>query len=845
MTSIIPVVAALISTAQAPLPPGAATVAPPLGTVCGMSVPAPAKLPPSGSPPVLLALSLCFEQQGGVSLVDPQTYLYYIQAKPSQPSQNLWVEYTGDVETVLRADFRRLWDTKFLDDLAVDVRDYVLANGVTGKVVVFDMEERQRIKIVDYEGITRIDRSSIDERLKDKKIDVRLDSFIDQGLLRRVSGVVRELYAEKGYQFAEVTPAVTVAGGPKLVNVTFNVVEGPRVAIRDVEFVGNKDLSDETLARVMKANKAQGLLSFVRGNGVYQVDKFGEDAEAVTGLYRDRGYIAVRVGQPELRPLEDSTDGHTRWIQLRIPVTEGRRYTIGGFTFEGNTKVTSEALAAVFKIASSDTYSDKQIRSGLEKAREIYGAAGYYEFTGYPDLQPRDLPDVGDTGRPSGQRANVDLPPVVDVTIRVQEGAQYFVNRITFMGNRQTRDNVVRRELGLIEAGVFNSQALKYSIQRINQLGYFKPLEGDAISVEKTPGRSDRVDVVFQVEEQNRNQISFGAGASQYDGFFGNASFTTNNFLGRGESLTLSLQKGSRSNNYQVSFSEPFVLNRPITAGGAVFSRKLDYRLTSDDIDYSEVRTGVSVTAGLPVRRFTRLFATYTYEVIDTASGASLASLLAAGGTSGLVGLMEEGRHIQSSISPSLVHNTVDNPYAPRRGKRLTATYLYAGGWLGGTTHFIQPDLEAIVYVPVTRRTALGVRAQAGWLWNYSSKPLPYYLRYFMGGETQIRGTDIRTVGPLNDSNVPLGGTKFVLFNAEYDFDIVPQVRAMLFHDAGQAFLERTPIDLRQLRTSTGAELRVTLPMIGVPIRLIYAWNLYRDSFQPARTFKFAVGTTF
>ena len=164
--------------------------------------------------------------------------------------------------------------------------------------------------------------------------------------------------------------------------------------------------------------------------------------------------------------------------------------------------MTSEALAAVFKIASGDTYSDKQIRSGLEKAREIYGAGGYYEFTGYPDLQPRDLPDVGETGRPSGPRPSLDLPPVVDVTIRVQEGAQYFVNRITFMGNTQTRDNVVRRELGLLEAGVFNSQALKYSIQRINQLGYFKPLEGDAISVEKTPGRSDRVDVLFDVDAE-------------------------------------------------------------------------------------------------------------------------------------------------------------------------------------------------------------------------------------------------------------------------------------------------------------------------------------------------------
>jgi outer membrane protein insertion porin family len=176
---------------------------------------------------------------------------------------------------------------------------------------------------------------------------------------------------------------------------------------------------------------------------------------------------------------------------------------------------------------------------------------------------------------------------------------------------------------------------------------------------------------------------------------------------------------------------------------------------------------------------------------------------------------------------------------------RLTASYQYAGGWLGGTTRFARPDLEGILYIPVSRRTALGVRAQAGWLWNYARVPLPYYLRYFMGGETQIRGTDIRTVGPRDDNDVPLGGSKFLLFNAEYYFDIAPQVRAMLFHDAGQAFSERDPINLRQLRTSSGAEVRVTLPMLGVPFRLIYAWNVYRDTFQPARTLKFAVGTTF
>jgi outer membrane protein insertion porin family len=474
------------------------------------------------------------------------------------------------------------------------------------------------------------------------------------------------------------------------------------------------------------------------------------------------------------------------------------------------------------------------IRKGLDDARDVYGSGGYFEFTGYPDLKPRDLTERTKDGE-----------PIVDVTIRVDEGRQYFINRITFAGNTHTRDTVVRRELALFEAGVFNTQGLKNSVRRLNQLGYFKPLEANAVDVEKTPGVDNKVDIRLKVEEQNRNQVSFGAGASQYEGLFGNASFTTANFIGRGETVTLSFQKGSRANNYQLAFTEPFMFGRPITAGVSLFSRKIDYRITSAEVDYSEVRTGVDLTGGMPLRRFTRGFITYGYEVIDTASSSALATALKGDSSVSPLQFLDDGRQTESSITPSIVHNTVDNPFAPRSGMRLTGRYQYAGGLLGGTSDFIKPDVEAIFYFPVSKRTAFGVRGQVGWIRNYGTKELPYYQRYFLGGETQIRGVDIRTVGPLNEDGVNLGGTKFAVFNAEYYVDILPQVRALLFHDAGQAFDETHAIDLRTLRTSTGAELRVTLPVIGVPFRLIYAWNIYRDTFQPARTFKFAVGTTF
>jgi outer membrane protein insertion porin family len=138
------------------------------------------------------------------------------------------------------------------------------------------------------------------------------------------------------------------------------------------------------------------------------------------------------------------------------------------------------------------------------------------------------------------------------------------------------------------------------------------------------------------------------------------------------------------------------------------------------------------------------------------------------------------------------------------------------------------------------------VRANAGLVRPYGgTRNLPYYLRYVMGGEYQIRGTELRSVGPLDEDNRAIGGDKFLLFNAEYYFDVIGPVRALVFHDAGQAFAEDQPFNLRQLRTSSGAELRVVMPMLNVPFRLIYAWNVYRDAFQPARTFKFAVGTTF
>jgi outer membrane protein insertion porin family len=837
----------------------AATAAP--GTICGLPVPAPAALPPAGSGPVVLAIVPCFEKQGGASVIEPQTYLYYIGLKPSQPSQGLWTPYDEAARAQMLADFRALWATSFLDNLQIEVVDHVLANGVVGKLVKYDIEERQRIKIVDYTGSKVLESTKIDEKLKEENVSLRLDSFIDDRAVRRVTTIIRGMLSEKGFLDSTVTPTVKpVPGGTKLVNLTFTIAEGPKYKIREIDFVGNEAIGDGALKRRMKETKEQWFLSFVTGRGTYKQDKYAEDAEKVVGFYRDRGYLRVRVDNPELRTLQTDPDGRTRHVALIVPVSEGPRYRIGDVAVVDNKAVKTEAIVTLLKLKKGEYYSEQSVRKGLDKARELYGAIGHFEFTAYPEFKFRDLDgaaaDVAAGADPAAAppaprsaaaAREVAGPPTVDVTMHMQEGEQYFVNRITFVGNTTTKDKVIRREMRLYESGVFNTEALKFSVRRINQLGYFKPIDEkqstDTVKVEKAPNTPNHVDVTVKLEEHNRNELTFGGGVSGIDGFYLSFSYATTNFLGQGETMQVSAQRGARANIYSVSMSEPYLFDRPISAGASLFSRKVDYLMSDGTVGYSEVRTGTTLTAGKPLRAFMNTFTSYAYEVIDSRISDDLD--LSAGDPL-FVSYLDAGRHIESRASPTFVYNTVDHPLMPRRGMRVTASYDVAGGLLGGTVEYIRPDVEAIVYLPHTKRTSIGVRAQAGWIKPYgATTELPYYRKFFLGGENQVRGYDIRTVGPLDASNRALGGDKFVLFNAEYYFDIAGPVRFLLFHDAGQAFASDARINLRELRTSSGAELRFLMPVMNVPFRLIYAWNVYRDVFQPARTFKFAVGTTF
>ncbi len=848
----------------------------------------PAPLPPEGSPPMLRTVELNFDAQGGVPGVETATYTYYMEITNhvSAPSQGRWVEYTEETEQILLEDFRRLWDTGFLDDLSIEVVDQPYSNGVMGKHVIYRFEERERVRTYTFEGSDLLDRADIDTAMRENNLSLRLDAFLDPAAVRQVESLLRVMFSAEGYPFATVSHEVReLAGANKVVELTFLLEAGPKVHVEEIEFAGNEQLSDGELKGQMKEVKERWWLSWMTGRGTYKEALFEQDADRLVARYLDKGYIDARVGQPETEYLEASPDGTRRGMRLRIPVDEGERFRLGEVRFDGNTVVTDFGMGQVFAaLEPGDYYSQKAVIEAIEATRELYGSRGYTELTVFPDLQKRtslvgedlvgaavqsgegntafedvggDL-QVGDNPYADLQRpTHVDGAPVVDVVMRIEEGEQQFVNRITFVGNESTHDEVIRREMQLVENGVFNTAALKNSIRRVNQLGYFEPLEESHVAIENVEGEENEVDLTVNLIEANLNQLTFGMGISQFDGFFGQLSFATTNFLGRGETLSVGLQNGSRLRNINLGYTKPYMFNRSISTAINLFSRRVEYIGA-----YTEDSNGGSVSLGWPLRVFTWAYLTYSFE--DTA--VSDVSTFFGNDSSIFLGnpfLADalESRTV-SKISPSVRHNTVDHPIFPSRGRSYTATMEVAG--LGGDTRFLKPVLEGTWYVPHLSRTTIGLRVQYQHIAAGSSANIPVFERLWLGGEYSVRGFDIRRIGPTVgevDPDVPsdsfqgrtvVGGNKSFLVNAEYQFSIAQPVRLIAFYDAGQVQDFGNNFAMDGFKTSTGLELRFFMPVLNVPFRLIYAWNpqrdgVFNDQFEPQEetVFRFAVGTTF
>lgn len=813
-------------------------------------------------------------------------------------------------EETLRRDFQALWNTQFFEDVKLEVEDS--PDKPNGKIIVFIVKERPVIRRIRYEGIHSVSESDILDRFKEKKVGLTVESQFDPTRIKKAEVVLKELLGEHGRQFAAVTPQFEKIASSNAVILVFKINEGPKVKVGHIDFTGNHAFSRRKLIRAMRHDRPIAIPLYITEinlmSKTYDHDKLIEDIEVgIRGMYQDNGYFRVLVKDPILENID--TEGwrmgvpltgrtHGKAINITIPIEEGQKYSMGVLKIVSSDpdkalSLKVDALKGAFPLKQGDVFSAAKIRKALDDYKKIYGQFGFIDFVSEPQF---------DTDEAAKR---------IDLTLKFDEGKQYYVRRIDFSGNTTTRDKVIRRELLIDEGQLFDQHRWEISILRLNQLDYFEKIEAEKAAEIKRNTKEGTVDILLKLREKGKQSIGLQGGVSGLAGGFIGLTYQTNNFLGLGETLTISAQVGQYQRNIMFGFTEPYLFDRPISTGFTIFSSlyKFDQArqaavLTGQAVsinpqyvqNYNQNSTGFTAFASYPLKRyaFTRLGLTYGLTKTNISTYNQASQLLftqlqyrSIAGPSALNGILA------STITSTITYNTINNPINATSGKSYFLSTAFTGGPIGGNVNTITTTGEFKYFHPINhKRNALGFRVLAAWTTGYAGKEVPPYSRFYMGGENDVRGFDIRGISPvtyipsvynqlvtfidnhhlsgsgnptLGSFTVPLvantitfpGGDIQGVGNLEYRIPIAGPVGMTLFADIGatgilnKSALKLDPTGVANInqqfplthqteqlqiapgtnfkpRSSTGIEFNVNLPIVQAPFRIYWAYNPLR-----------------
>ncbi len=717
-----------------------------------------------------------------------------------------------------------LWDRDLIED--IDISAERSADGVA---LVVTIEERPILRSIEYQGIKRLSRTDINEEISRHQLRVREGDPLNLGELRRLQRIIEDLYAEKGFRLADATYTLERIDNDRRVIVTID--EGDKVRIEDIDFEGNTVFSDRRLRFSMKKTKESGFVSKFRKKDIYKEPTLEEDLDSVRTIYRRAGYKNIVLGEPQVEIRAANPDAQTlkqqnRRLFLTIPIEEGARWKLGEMSVAGNEKLEDEVILRQFERPRGGWLRSKVIEEGIETISELYKNTGHVFSVVEPEVVEREN-------------------QVADVVIHVDEGDQFRIGSIEFTGNRRTRDKVLRRELGIQESLLLNSGALRNSLLRIGQLEFFQVNEDDPVSFDfDTEDKS--VDLTIKGDEGDRTELLFGAGFSEIDGFFGQFSFRTRNFLGRGETLGVSVQSGRRQDVFDISYLIPWFLDRPQSAGIQVFARDLNFQLLPGQ-RLQQKTEGATLTYGRRLGLFSNISLSFSRFASEDSRPIQLAT--------GEIVTQEFDRDV-SSIQLQWIRDRRDSRLQPTVGTRYSASFEWAGGALGGTTDYLRQRVNFTRYQPLTKtglRTVAAINVEAGAIEPLSDNDLFFFDRFYLGGENSVRGFEFRSLWARDEQGntivdqfgVPIGGDRFARINLEGIILMGGPFRLIGYVDAGGVWVSEQEISFDTMRYSAGIELQVNVPLFGAPLRFIYSENL--DAFPDDRfeTFQFSIGPSF
>ncbi|MBV8553259.1 MAG: outer membrane protein assembly factor BamA [Acidobacteriaceae bacterium] len=672
----------------------------------------------------------------------------------------------GDVydEESIHRDFMALWNTGRFDDLRVETE-----HGQSGGIILrFVVTERRTVHTIDYTGNKSISKSEILDRFKDRHVNLSPESTFDPGKVQAAKNVLQQYEAERGHQYATVTPQIRQVP-PGGVDITFAIDEGPKVKVGHIIIDGNHAMSSKEVIRAMKNLKPIGIPHSLLFENLfartYDSTKLDEDSERIRMMYMAHGYFTARVinhsekiydvyGRGIKVPLFNPKKPGKR-VDITMVVQEGDKYYLRNFNFVGMKLFRTPDLIGrqVFHMAPGDVFSTEKMQKGLDELRKLYGNFGYIDFVPSPD--PEIVPGKDQ----------------IDLTIDVDEGHQFFVRRIDFQGNTTTRDRIIRRELLVNEGDLYSQQLWETSILRLNQLGYFEPLKAEDATQITRDTKTNTVDLLLKLKERGKNSIQLNGGVSAISGSFIGFSYSTNNFLGLGETLSLSAQIGTLLDNITLGFTEPYLFEKPIQTGFTVFYQRYSYNQgqqasilagqnligyynslpANSLLNYVSNGKGFTTFMSYALHRsFARVGVSYSYSVQSltplTPAATSYFTYLDFQGVAGpnsLTGIQT------STITPTFAYNTVNHPITPTKGLRVNLGFGFSGS-IGGNVNTLQPSADVAYFRRgIFKNNVMGFHFNGRMIAGYGGKVAPPYSRYYMGGENDIRGWDIMTISPI------------------------------------------------------------------------------------------------
>lgn len=707
--------------------------------------------------------------------------LYYVQTRPGDPFNPQQVE--RDLQTILQLGFFDKTATRVLTE-----------EGARGGVnVIFEVKELPIIRDLQFEGLKSVPESDVLKAFRERRVGVSKESIYDPVKARNAMRVLKELLAEHGHPNATIEERRDEVSATSTA-VTFVIDEGDRVRVVEIQFEGNTIFSDGKLRSQMKYVKEAGLISRFKGQDILHRDKLEFDLRAVDNYMRSRGYLQARHGEPRIEgvgprrtgfpilplPFLSSVD---EGLRVTVPIVEGKLYRIGEMKIEGNSIFSEDQIRSVIGLNKGDVANGERIGKALfENLKKIYGAQGFIEYTAEPSPTFKENPQKPDEG-------------IVDFTVTIEEGKQFSLRRLEFIGNTFTRDNVLRREVLLNEGDIYNQTNWEYSVIKLNQLGYFDPIDKDKDADFRTNDEEATVDINLKVTERGRQQISFNGGLSGIGGSFFGLEYSTNNLLGRGEILSLNVSAGNRQRYMQFSFTEPYIKNRPITAGFSLFAftqkffgegtflsqnnaaqqglsgSALDFFNVNEENLFTRDSYGGSLFVSAPLsefyrkRRFTqfsRVGASYQFST----SSVKDPEVNTQGNQDQFIPVIySQPSIITSRGTLTFSYDTRNASVDPTSGRELSLAVALAG--LGGDVRTYQPSLSYTQFFSMRRKKSehpevFGFRILAGTVGSFATSAtvknsnslafvdgVPIFERYFLGDEFTIRGYNVRSISPI------------------------------------------------------------------------------------------------